>query len=55
MYYHLPKSGKKLDKISVSPVTRADQTLDKYNLWLHPDRYVIKTETPPVMTRRKKL
>ena len=53
-YHHLPKSGKKLDKIRVSPVTRADQTLDKCNLWLQPGRYV-KTQTPPVMTRRKKL
>ena len=52
-YYRLPKSGKSWTKLSVSPVTHADQTPDKCNLWLQPGRYVMKTETPPVMKLQK--
>ena len=46
--------GKIWTKSSVSPVTRANQTLDKCNLWLPPGLYVMKAQTPRVMTQRKK-
>ena len=41
-YHRLPNLGKSWTKLSVSPVTRADQTLVKCNLWLPPGRYVMK-------------